>query len=192
MEVYRLGVKLFCEEGSAVELPEFIPIFHRWIQEKAIGGLLIDVADYSHVPQGPGVLLIAHEGVFAVDETGGRRGLVHYRRQPLDGSLEERLAAVTRSTLTACRRLASEPEFRGRLRFRGDEIVIFGNDRLLAPNTQATLERFQPALATLAATLYPGVDCSMRPEADPKERFSVAISAPKPVSVDALLERLGG
>ncbi len=191
MELYRLGVKVFCEEGSAVELAEFIPIFHRWIQEKAIAGLLIDVADYSHVPEGPGILLIGHEGIFAVDETGGRRGLVHYRRQPLDGGLSERLAAVTRTTLGACRRLASESELRGRVLFRGDEMRIFSNDRLLAPNTQATLERLQPSLAALAATLYPGVNCSTCHESDPKERFSVTISAPGPVSLDVLAERLG-
>ena len=191
MELYRLGVKLFCEEGATVELPEFIPIFHRWVQEKAIEGLLIDVADYSHVPQGPGILLVAHEGIFAVDETGGRRGLVYYRRQPLDGSLGERLAAVTRATLAACRRLESEPELSERLRFRGSEMRIFGNDRLLAPNARATLERFQPALASLAATLYPGLECATHHESDPKERFSVTISAPEPVSVDVLLERLG-
>jgi hypothetical protein len=68
---------------------------------------------------------------------------------------------------------------------------IFGNDRLLAPNARATLERFQPALASLAATLYPGLECAMHHESDPKERFSVTISAPEPVSVDVLLERLG-
>ncbi len=42
-----------------IRLDDFIPLFHRWIQEQAIDGhLLIDVHDYSHIQQGPGILLV--------------------------------------------------------------------------------------------------------------------------------------
>ena len=74
MDLQKIGMKFFAEDGSTIDLVEFIPIFHRWIQNKALSDLLIDVADYSHVHAGPGILLIAHEGNYAVDETGNRRG----------------------------------------------------------------------------------------------------------------------
>jgi hypothetical protein len=196
MELHRIGVKLFCQDGPAdgppVGLREFIPIFHRWIQIDALGELLVDVADYSHVPRGPGILLVAHAGIYGIDETGDRRGLVYYRRHPVAGNLADRLASVTRAALAACHRLASEPELRGRLAFRGDELLVFANDRLLAPNTEATLNAVQPSLAALLARLYPGLACATRREPDAKERFAVAVTAPQAVAVETLLQRLGG
>jgi hypothetical protein len=187
----RVGVKLFCEEPPDVDLGEFIAVFHRWIQAKALPELLIDVADYSHVPAGPGILLVAHEGIFGIDETGGRRGLMHYRRQPSGGTLSDRLTAVTKSALTVCQKLSAEAALGDGVRFRGEELVVFANDRLHAPNTAATLEQFAPSLAALLGRLYPGADCAVRPESDAKERFSVTVTAPQPVSVDTLLARLG-
>jgi hypothetical protein len=187
----RVGVKVFCEEAPGVDLAEFIPVFHRWIQAKALPELLIDVADYSHVPDGPGIVLVAHEGIFGIDETGGRRGLAYCRRQPSGGTLADRLAAVTKSALTVCQHLAAEADLGAAVRFRGNELQVFANDRLHAPNTAATLEQFRPALFTLLGRLYPGADCAVRPEADPKERFSVTVTGPPPVSVSTLLGRLG-
>ena len=95
MNLERVGVKFFCDAGEAVELSELIPVFHRWIQTNALGRLLIDVADYSHMTEGPGVILVGHEGIYAMDETGGRRGLVYYVRRPVDGSLTEHLTGTT-------------------------------------------------------------------------------------------------
>ena len=39
--------------AGSIDLTQAIPVFHRWIQEQALPGLLIDVADYRHVPEGP-------------------------------------------------------------------------------------------------------------------------------------------
>ena len=52
---------------SGVELEEFIPVFHDWIQTQQLAELLIDVADYRHVPHGPGVVLVAHDAHYAMD-----------------------------------------------------------------------------------------------------------------------------
>jgi hypothetical protein len=176
-ELQRLGVKVFCEDGDSIALPELIPVFHRWIQRRELDQLLIDVADYSHVAAGPGVLLVAHEGNYGMDEGGGRRGLVYYAKQSSVGGVAERLKAVCRTVLTACERLAGEPELEGRLRFRGDEVFVFANDRLLAPNTDETFAVLEPAVRELAGKLYPGEECTLAREADPKERFAVTVSS---------------
>jgi len=189
-DLQRVGVKVFAEDADDLALPEFIPIFHRWIQGRVLDQLLIDVADYSHVHAGPGILLVAHEGNYSVDESEGRRGLAYYAKTAMDGDLESRLVALCRTTLEACRRLAAEPELRGRLRFRGDEIRVFANDRLLAPNTDDTFARVEPAVRGLAHTLYPDVECAMTRERDPKERFAVTLSADQRVDLATLLARL--
>ncbi len=175
MDLTRLAVKVFAAEGSAVELARVIPIFHGWIQRQAVEGLLIDVADYSHVVDGPGILLVAHEANYALDETGGRLGLLYSRKQPLEGTLAERLRRSTEIAWRACRELEGAPELGARLRFPGDEIQIIANDRLLAPNGEETWRAFQPELRALLAGLAPEADLEIDREGDPKERFAVTV-----------------
>ena len=77
MDLHKINVKFFVEKDSNVALDTFIPVFHRWIQKNELEGLLIDVAQYTHMYQGPGVLLIAHEANYSFDETDGRRGILY-------------------------------------------------------------------------------------------------------------------
>lgn len=190
MELHKLGVKFFVQDPTQVGFLEFIPIFHRWIQNKALDDLLIDVADYSHVHAGPGILLVAHEGNYGIDETGNRRGLLYYSKHPLQGDLTERLATVCRKTLKACQLLEREPELEGRIKFRGEELQLFANDRLAAPNTDETFAEVEPVVTEFLTKLYSGEECRLNREPDPKERFSVTVKAPAPVEVGILLDRL--
>ena len=56
---------------------DILPIFQRWIQEHTIEGMLIDVIDYKHVPDGPGIVLIADEFDLAYDLADGEIGLYY-------------------------------------------------------------------------------------------------------------------
>lgn len=191
-ELQRIGIKLFMADGVSVRPREFVPVFHRWIQTQAVSDqMLIDIADYAHVPNGPGVVLVAHQGNFSVDLTGSHMGLAYNRKVPASGALADRLRGVARTTLDACRLLEDEPALGGRIRFRGDELHVFANDRLQAPNTAETLVAFQPALEALLRALYGDAACTVTPEADPQERFGVRVQAPTPASVRELLERTG-
>ncbi|MEE4378463.1 MAG: hypothetical protein V2J55_13280 [Candidatus Competibacteraceae bacterium] len=190
MELHKLGCKLFLETGTDIDLLEFIPVFHRWIQTKALKDLMIDVADYSHVYAGPGILLIAHEGDYGIDETGNQRGIAYHRKQPVDGDLPERLTQACAKTLQAARLLEQSPEFADRLRFRGDRLHVLANDRLNAPNTDETWTAFEPALKAFLSKLYPGVECTLERETDPKALFAVTIQASEPTGIDTLLDRL--
>lgn len=190
MELFRLGVKLFSEEEhNPISLVEFIPILHRWIQERVLDATLIDVADYSHVHAGPGIVLIAHEGNYGIDETDGRRGLCYYSKRPLAGGLVNRLTTVCIQALSACRRLEQEREISGRLRFLGTEISVFANDRLLAPNTEETFGVLAPALHELFERLYAGANYDLWRQPDPTERFTVVARTEEPQSIASLLQR---
>ena len=77
MDLHRLGVKFFAADPTSIKLPDFIPVFHEWIQKQNLTGhLLIDVHDYSHVHHGPGILLVAHEGNVSLENEEGRPGLL--------------------------------------------------------------------------------------------------------------------
>jgi hypothetical protein len=189
-DLQRIGLKLFATDDTSLRPRQLVPIFHRWIQTQAIADqLLVDVADYAHVPDGPGVMLVAHEGNFSLDLGGGRMGLAYNRKTPVEGQLEDRLRLVLRTVLDACLQLEAEPALEGRLRFRGDELQLFANDRLRAPNEPQTLEVFQPALQALLQRLY-GAACTITSDPDRRARFSVHVQAPVAVSPRELFERL--
>ncbi|HEY3154720.1 MAG TPA: hypothetical protein VGK65_23870, partial [Candidatus Binatia bacterium] len=59
MDLQKINVKFFAVEKEPVPLTAFIDIFHSWIQ--ASDGIYHDVADYSHMTNGPGIVLVAHD-----------------------------------------------------------------------------------------------------------------------------------
>ena len=109
---------------TTVPLTDFIDIFHGWIQ--ATDGVYHDVADYSHMQAGPGIVLVADDANVSIDETGNRRGLLYSQKGQLSGSNLEKLSTVLRSALENCQRLEQEPALRGKLRFVGNRSGDFG------------------------------------------------------------------
>jgi hypothetical protein len=144
-DIQHVCVKILAQPGAIVDWPELIPVFHRWIQESALPGLLIDVADYAHVPAGPGMLIIGHEAHYAVDNGRNELGLLYNRRMPLEGSLGDKLECAYDSALTAARRIEKEPQL-ATLRFNERECDVFVNDRLMAPNTEDTFKTLGPEI----------------------------------------------
>jgi len=190
-ELQRLGIKLFAADGAAVAPRELVPIFHRWIQSNAVSDhMLIDVADYAHVPDGPGIVLVAHEGNFSVDFAHGRVALTYLRKQPLPGAFADRLSRIARTAVGVCRLLEEDAGIGGRLRFRGDELVVLCNDRLSAPNTAEARAMLQPAVEGWLRTLYGAGDCQLSTDADPRERLQLHATVAAPLSARQLGERL--
>jgi hypothetical protein len=177
MELHRFGVKIFADASSSVPLRDFVPVFHGWIQKQIVKDhLLIDVHDYSHIYQGPGILLVAHEGNFSMDMSDGRLGLFYYRKQPVGGSPEERLATIMQTTIQGCRLLEEEPGLAGKLRFPKDDLLVIANDRLQAPNENETFAEFQPIVTGVLQRVFGETNFDVAPvRGDPKERFAVHI-----------------
>jgi hypothetical protein len=189
-ELHKIGVKLFCATDSLVDPEVLIPIFHRWIQQKRTTDLLIDVADYSHVPMGPGVVLIADEGHYSFDESGGRKGFSLFNKRPIGGDLGARLATVARRCVVAAVALQSEPELAGRLSFRGDELLVCFNDRLNAPNSEEVFARLKPDILKLLDVAFGRNQWTLSRSEDPRERLSVSARATVAVNVATLASRL--
>ena len=172
MELYKLGIKFFAS-GMRIDLAEFIPVFHEWIQKQIIDGhLLIDVHNYSHIHEGPGILLVAHEGNFSMDFTEGRMGFVYYRKQPFSA-----LADIVRPALKGCRLLEEDPRMRGRLKFTTDEVLFFANDRLAAPNSAEAFSQLQPRLSAALKDTLGKTFALSQVSGDSKERLTILARA---------------
>jgi hypothetical protein len=190
VDLHKFGIKLFAVDAKGFDILKLIPMYHRWIQQKTLEGLLIDVADYSHVPAGPGVMLIAHEGNYALDETGHERGVMYYSKHTLAGELPERFVQVARKVLKAAQLMTGDAELNGELKVPGNSLQFFANDRLVAPNTDATYAELEPTLKAFLERLYGGAPYTLVRETDPKERLSVRVQANGPVDLETLLARL--
>ena len=189
MELQKISVKFFTAESKQVPLTDFIDIFHGWIQGS--NGVYHDVADYSHMQAGPGIVLIASDANVSIDETGNRRGLLYSQKSKLSGSNLEKLSTVLRSALENCLRLEQEPALRGQLRFAGNQVEILVNDRLAAPNTGEAFEKIRPEIDFLARCLYASTNFTLSCDAkDPRQRLSVTISTPLLVDTNTLLNNL--
>jgi hypothetical protein len=182
MDLYKLGIKIYFANPQAIKARDCVPLFHKLIQgQKIAGHLLIDVHDYAHVQNGPGILLVAHEGNFSIDDTDGRPGVVYYRKQPLDGDVSQRLEAILRAVLEAARLIESEPTLKG-WTIKRDELAVFSNDRLLAPNTAEARAAFEPLVARFAARAWPQADVRIEHgSGDPRERLTFALQSSKPL-----------
>jgi hypothetical protein len=196
MDSHKLIIKIFAEDVAGIDESSFVPVFHSFIQTHALPDhLLIDVGDYTHVPDGPGTVLVSHEANIYMDHTvGGRLGLMYQRKQPIPGaaSFRDRLAAVFGSALRAAALLEETPAVAGRLKFRTGDLAFRINDRLHGPNTHETYEQVAPALRAFLADLYRGSDVSLEQvQPSPLQLFQVNVKASRPPTLSVLMERLG-
>jgi hypothetical protein len=190
-DLQRIGVKVFSTDAAALPPRTVVPVFHRWIQAHALDGhVLIDVADYEHVPGGPGVVLVAHEGLFGLARDGDRFALTYTRRAPVRRAFGDRLRVAVRSALRACQLLEAEAELDGRLRFRGEEIELFANDRLHAPNTPEQRALFDAAVREFLRALYGDERCTVTATEDPRERLGIHVLASTDAAIATLLQRV--
>ena len=175
----KIQIKLFASEDIPVE--HYVPVFHRWIRESVLKETLIDVVNYTHVADGPAIVLIGHETDYALDRTGKKLGLLvsHKRGAPID--FRQALARAAR----AAKLLESEPELASPIRFRTDELVLRIADRLNAPNTDETYERLLPELRAAFEPVY-GAGLELARVGAPRELFTVRVRGTKAATLAEL------
>lgn len=186
MNVQHINFKLFIENPETVTLADFAAVFNSWIQKQAFEELLIDVADYLHVHDGPGIMLIGHEADYSLDNRGGRLGLLYNRKAQLDGTTLDKLAQAARAALTAAQILEEE----NRLKFNTSEAQIIINDRLLVPNTAERFEELEADFRSFFNKLYSDADYTLAHHSDPRERFTINVKTESHFDVESLLRNL--
>jgi hypothetical protein len=193
MKPQRIAVKFFAgpDPGAALDLHPFIGIFHRFIQKGALPGLLLDVADYAHVPEGPGVVLIGHEVDYGIDGLGGRTGLLITRKRLAAAPLAESLRDTLRRALAAIAALEAEPE--AKLRFATDGFQLDVLDRLAAENSDAAAASARREIAPVLDALYGAGRWKLAraSAADARRPLALRIEAPGAPPRAVLAQRLG-
>jgi hypothetical protein len=190
VDLQHVNVKLLVKKPEGVKLESLIPIFHGYIKGKVFEELLLDIADYRHVYAGPGIVLIGLQADYSVDNTDNRLGVRYNRKAAFDGGNQERLKQAARAALTACQKLESEESLDGKLRFNGQEIEIFVNDRIFAPNQEETRKAAEPEFRAFCEKLFGGSDYSLAFDMDPRKLLSASVKSSKHFAVSDLLRNL--
>ncbi len=188
MELQKLNVKFFVAQPNAVALTDFIDVFHSWIQ--ATDGVYHDVADYSHMQAGPGIVLIANDANISIDESGARRGLLFSQKAPLAGSNQDKLRTAFRAALDKCRKLEAEPALRGKLRFAANEAVVSVNDRLVSENSPAAFDAVKGDVEAVARELYGGAAVSVERDGDSRRQLNLHVKSPADIDLQKVWENL--
>jgi hypothetical protein len=191
LESPEVSVKLFVVDAAGVRLKELIPVFHRWIKEDLLEDeLQIDVANYEHVPKGPGIVLVCDKAHYYFDVRAGRAGLRYRGRRETRATGAEAVRRAFRAALHAARLLEADPVLDGRYRFRTDDVEFGIYDRLLAPSDVSTLVAIRPELDEAVRGLYGTDDVAIELSSGPREPFMVTVKSGASPSVEELLGRL--
>jgi len=190
MDFQHVNVKFLVREPEGVDLEPLIPVFHRWIQGQVCEELLLDIADYRHVPEGPGIVLIGHQADYSVDNTNGRLGVRYNRKALFDGTNQDRLKQAVCSALKACQRLEAEASLGGKIRFNGRDVELFINDRLLVPNREDVRKAFDADFRTLFDKLFRAGNYAMSYETDSRRLLGVSAKASNSYSISELITNL--
>jgi hypothetical protein len=188
MESERFFIKLYAQQEK-YEVDQVIPVFHRWIRERVSDELLIDVASYSHVERGPGVLLVGHAIDYYLDEQDDRVGIVFSRKRsaPPPG---ERLRDGFKRLFKAAELLEQASELSPPLKFKTNEVLLRCSDRLNAPNTDAAFDKLKGELESFGTELY-GEKPSVTRAGTAGELLSAKLTLPNAPALAELVKRVG-
>jgi len=186
MNVQHINVKFYLGNPETINLADYAAVFNSWIQTQRLDELLIDVADYLHLHNGPGIMLIGHEADYSLDHRGGRLGLLYNCKAQVEGTTQDKLTQAVRAALTVAQILEAE----NGLKFNGSEVQVIVNDRLLVPNTAETFTTLEPEIKSFFSQLYNGAEYLVSYNIDPRERFTVNVTTGSNFNVDTLLSNL--
>ena len=191
MTSHRTAIKIYFAEGVAIDPARIVPLFHEWIRNRTAEGLLIDVADYSHVHQGPLVVLVGHEVDYSIDLSGGRAGLQVVRKRPEQATLEQDLRRGLKRVLGAALNLQKKSDPHPPVRFRTDELRVQVIDRLRYPHTPEQVDGVRQRVQTVLEPLFQVRGFKVENGADDRrEPVTLRVKAPDAPNLDTLLSRL--
>lgn len=183
----RLAVR-FPLRTRIEDLGSAITVLHRCIQRGWLEGQLIDIHDYSHVPTGPGVMLIGHD----VDYSLEHDALTLTRKRSADDDAATQLTDLVRMAAVAVEAFAYD----GILEVDADlgSATVTLLDRALATEFG---DRATDALtAAVAAGLQTALDAAPDVEPgtteDPRQAPSATARVTGDVTASDVIERLGG
>ena len=190
MKVKCAALKFYLEDSETVSIAEIIPLFHRWIQNKSVDGLLIDVADYSHMHQGPGVMLMGHDIDYSIDFGEGRPGLSCKMKGTTPSDLGDGVERILKAALVACQKLEHDEHLTANVQFHTGEVLLSVYDRLSVSNSTESVDDVWAQVQRHFNRLYQRADVDFQVAfEDPRAACSIRVQAESSPSLSECVSR---
>lgn len=176
MNFTKLQVKIYSDNLRLDDAEKFVPVFHRWIRDNVLDEMVIDVADYTHVPDGPGVVLIGHGSDYYVDLSEKRPGVLYSRKRSLPEGVDLVEDALRRA-LNAARLLAVEESLEEKPAFSTAELLIRIPERLHLQNDDASFELVKGTLEAALGRVLPNQRFELTREGEVREPLTIRARA---------------
>jgi len=181
MNLQHITFKIFVDGKLTADWEQFINIFHGWVATQSMPEMMIDVADYRHVPNGPGVVMVGRDADYYMDNTAGKPGLRYVCKAKHDADNEAQIQQAFTNAASACVRL--ESELAG-LKFSRTDFELTVNDRAVAPNNDATQAALEKELPTILEKVL-GASATIEIQKDARKLSGCQIKASSPVALTA-------
>tara|TARA_B100001250_G_scaffold117492_1_gene99743 strand:- start:8240 stop:8797 length:558 start_codon:yes stop_codon:yes gene_type:complete len=183
MELQKFGVKIFFDTDKDYSSKDFIPVFHNWIQNQLIDNhLLIDVADYSHMIDGPGVMLLAHEGHFSLDQENRKPGILYMRKTNLEGGFVDRFNQVLAIAVNAAKLLKTN-NINKRVSVVNNTFRFIANDRLYAENILENQLAYKKEIQKALNIDHPNCKVGYQDTSSDNERLAFSIKIDDEINI---------
>lgn len=181
VNLQKINWKFFIETSEVVTPDKLFRIFNAWIPNRP--EVFVDVADYSHVHDGPFTVLVGHYVDYSLDMTDRKLGFLYSSKRDKEGTNQEKLTATLKQAVDAALTLEQDPALEGKMKINTQEFLMIINDRALAPNTLQTYSDIEGDLKKALEPILGGPFQMIYVEGQPKKRLTVKISLSKPKSL---------
>ncbi len=161
--IQKFSLKFPIKNSQDVRPESFFKIFNAWIPSRP--EIFIDVADYSHVTDGPLTVLIGHYADLVLDKTENTVGFVYRQKRTTETSFEKILAKSLKQLLHYAKLIDDDASITPRVLIDKTQLEISFNDRLLAPNTAEAFKVLDPVLTKSLAGVFGGTKFTITPAA---------------------------
>ncbi|MBF0240075.1 MAG: hypothetical protein HQM12_20425 [SAR324 cluster bacterium] len=148
--IQRINVKLYTETAEKTKLEPLLDIFQTWKEQDS---QWLDLADYLHMPYGPGVVLFGTVRIFSFDLTDNKPGILYAHRSGLEGTLSEKLKSVLKQSWEYSKKLADDSKFPASISKNVQQFQLMINDRTQMPVSVAHQQALQQALISALTEL---------------------------------------
>ena len=166
MSIQKVVIKIHTHSQSSHNPEDFVATFNDFIVNRSIQGGLIDVADYSHMHNGLGVLLTTHEANWSFDEQYNQPGIMVVEKGFAANPVSERFTQWLDSIIKVCKTIEETPRHKG-IKFDYQSISLVLNDR---SEKAGSLEDLKTIFEQAVKELYDSNEIDYDENFDPAKR----------------------
>ena len=181
MKIRQPGAKILLNDLRKDTEESLIPLFHDWIRNNVMDDhLMIDVADYRHVPNGPGVMLIAHEAHLSVERLGGDPGLCYQSKKDVLNEASAQFEMALRHVAKAASRFISG-DSSSSFQFSKRKFILLSTSRLELKNTKEAFEKISNDVLVMLEKVFGHNEFSLKQQGDSRAPFSMLVQSSKDI-----------